>query len=154
MSMNLYLHAKELQHLAGRFLDEPMKMHYTDIEEWKEVQARLRSGIDHLVKRQGTTPDEEAERLLAILMGYCVAVRDSRCVEHVLWQAEQVLHKVQDPVLKCYLTVFCYLECPDEELGEQVHQQMTELRETGRGEELKVLEKLLENIEVGEAAIR
>ena len=147
MSMTLYLHAKELQHLAGCLLDEQVDMHYTDIEEWKEVQARLRRGIDHLVKQQGATPDEEAERLLAILMGCCVAVRDSRCVERVLQQAEQVLPKVQNLVLKCYLAVFCYLECRDEELGKVVSEEVMMLKESGRMEEVRLLERLLENIE-------
>lgn len=137
--------AKCVQHRVGKYLMGDAT--FADVEEWKELQQELAAGLKALNEWKGATPDEEAERLLAILMGYCVAVRDSRCVERVLQQAEQVLPKVQDLVLKCYLAVFCYLECPDEELGKVVSEEIMMLKESGRMEEVGFLERLLENIE-------
>ena len=72
----------------------------------------------------------------------------------VLVQAEGVLPKVKDPVLRCHLAVFCYMECLDEELERGIHREMMELKKSGRGEEIRMLEKMLEDIQEREAAVQ
>ena len=87
-------------------------------------------------------------------MGHCVSVGSNRCMGDVLMQAEEVLPEVKDPVLRCHLAVFCYMECPDEELEREVHREMMELKNSGRGEEIWMLEKMLEDIQEREAAVQ
>ena len=92
--------AKEVQYYAAVCLTGDIG--FTDVEDWQELQTRLTSGIKELDEWEGENPDEEAERLLAILMGYCVAVRDGRRIHRALERAEQVFPWVQDSVLKCH----------------------------------------------------
>ena len=72
----------------------------------------------------------------------------------VLVQAEKVLPEVKDPVLRCHLAVFCYMECPDEEQERRIHREMMELKNSSRGEEIRMLEKMLEDIQEREAAVQ
>ena len=144
--------AKEVQYYAAVCLTGDIG--FTDVEEWQELQTRLTSGIKELDEWEGENPDEEAERLLAILMGYCVAVRDGRRIHRALERAEQVFPRVQDSVLKCHLAVFCYMEWRDEELGEWAYRLIEEQKASGRGEEVAMVEKLLETMEESEAAVR
>jgi hypothetical protein len=46
------------------------------------------------------------------------------------------------------------MECPDEELERKVHREMMELKKSGRGEEIRMLEKMLEDIQEREAAVQ
>lgn len=144
--------AKEMQYYAGMCLTK--ELGYTDVEEWQELQMKLTTGLKELDGREEESPDEEAERLLAILMGYCVVVRDRRRIQRALERAEQVFPRVQDPVLKCHLAVFCYMECRDEELGELAYRLIEEQKVSGREEEVMMVEKLLETMEESEAVVR
>ena len=144
--------ARYIQYVVGQCLTSDVP--FTDVEEWKELQVRLVTGLNTLEEWRGDTPDEEAERLLAILMGHCVSVGSNRCMRDVLVQAEKVLPEVKDPVLRCHLAVFCYMECPDEELERGIHREMMELKKSGRGEEIWMLEKMLEDIQKREAAVQ
>lgn len=147
MTNSLYLQAKELQDLAGRFLYEGNDAAFTDIQDWTTTQNRLTKGIEGLVYGKGNTPNEEAERVLAILMGYAVTMRNPKNIQQALKDAERVLPEVTDDVLKCHLMVFCYAECYDEELGEETHRLLDELKQTGYAEEIALVEEFLENLE-------
>ena len=92
---------------------------------------------------QGDTPEEEGELLLAILMGYCVTVRNPQQISRVLGRALWVLPKLDDPVLKCKLAAYCYLEVPDEELLEMVRSLVEELKCSGRGSEVLQIEQMI-----------
>lgn len=139
------LQARKLQNLAGRYMygeEAP----FTDITRWKEMQHRLAGDITDLIKVQGSSPEEEAEVLLAVLMGYCVTIRNDRHVDEALVRAEKVLPNLQDKVLKCHLMVFCYGECPDELLADDIYRLMDELKDEGKEEEIRVVMELMENL--------
>lgn len=116
---------------------------FTDVEEWKHVQSHLTRELRELERLEGSTPEEEGELLLAILMGYCVTVRNSRLIDRILERAERVLPCLTDKVLRCKLAAFCYRECPDGELLELVRSLIVELKREGRGEEILRIEEFL-----------
>ena len=145
--MTIMNQAREIQQLASRFLYDECDRMYTDIGEWTEVQDRITQGIDSLTKLEGDTPEEEAEAALAILMGYAVAVRNNRNIASTLKRARKVLPKIEDKVLKCHLTVFCYGECFDAKLAEEAHRLIGELKNEGKESEVVTVEALLESYE-------
>lgn len=142
-STTIIQHTQEIQQLASQFLDQKCCKSYTNIEEWKETQKFLTHAIKQLMQQEGSTPEEEGEAVLAILMGYTLTVRNSRNIELVLARAERVWPLITDPILKCKLAIFCYGECYDEELAEEAHRLIGELKRCDRWEEVKRLEELL-----------
>ena len=135
--------AKSVQGIVGRLLMTDNDLSYTNIEDWRKVQTYLFDSLVSLDQKEGDTYEEDAERILAILMGYRIAVRNPLIVDRALKRAEQILPHVQDPVLKCYLTVFCYTECEDDELEEESYRQLESLKLSGKEEEVVVIEKVL-----------
>ena len=143
MTNSIYNQAKEIQKLAGKLLYEEAAKPYTDIEEWRKQQEMLAKETDALLKQEGATPEEEAEIVLAILMGYTIAVRNRKNIAKGMERAWRVMPKIQDPELKCRLAVFCYGECRDEELAATAHRLIGELRQNGNEEATGELEELL-----------
>ena len=136
--------AREVQVFAGKQLSPDGACDYTDMEQWKLVQTHLSQALAELEKAEGGSPEEEGELVLAILMGYCVTVRNSRNVQRTLQRAERVLPHLTDAVLKCKLAVYCYLEIPDEELRKMIGCWMEELKSQGKGNEVRQLEVLMD----------
>ena len=142
-----YQRAKEIQQLAGQMLQQEAANPYTDIEEWKAIQRHLATCIGILTEKKGSTLQEEGEMVLAILMGYTIAVRNKRNIALALERGFKVLPLLNDPILKCKLAVFCYGECFDEELAKMAYQLIEEQKQTGNDASLYGTEKLLQNIE-------
>ena len=136
--------AREVQVFAGKQLSPDAVCDYTDVEQWKLVQTYLSQVLAELEKAEGGSPEEEGELVLAILMGYCVTVRNGRNVQRALQRAERVLPHLTDAVLKCKLAVYCYLEIPDEELRKMIGCWMEELKSQGKGNEVRQLEVLMD----------
>lgn len=134
---------REFQEFAGRLLYSKDSSAFTNVEGWKEIQRFLTQSIKQLMQQEGSTPEEEGEAVLAILMGYTLTVRNSLNIELVQARAERVWPLITDPVLKCKLAIFCYGECYDEELAEEAHRLIGELKRCDRWEEVKRLEELL-----------
>ena len=153
MTNSIYQQAKEIQQLAGKFLCEEVGTPYTDIEEWKEVQKHLATCIEEVLKKEGSTPEEEGEILLAVLMGYTVAVRKRKNIAVAMERANRVLKGIQDPLLKCKLAVLCYGECFDEELAAMAHQLIEEQKLAGNEVAVSATEVLLLSIEESYAAV-
>ena len=147
MTNSKTLQAKEIQQLAGRFLYEEAAKPYTDVEEWKEVQEHLATCIELLLKQEGSTPEEEGEIVLAVLMGYAIAVRKRKNIAVAMERANRVLPILQDPVLKCRLAIFCYGECYDEELANLAHRLIEEQKVKGDSQVATGLEELLLSME-------
>ena len=147
MTNSIYTQAKEIQQLSGRFLYEEAAKPYTDVEEWKEVQEHLSTCIEELMKQEGSTPEEEGEIVLAVLMGYSVAIRKRKNIAIAMERANRVIPLLQDAVLKCRLTIFCYGECYDEELANLAHQLIEEQKEAGNSQAAVGLEDLLLSME-------
>ena len=132
--------AREVQVFAGKQLSPDGACDYTDVEQWKLVQTYLSQALAELEKAEGGSPEEEGELVLAILMGYCVTVRNGWNVQRALQRAERVLPHLTDAVLKCKLAVYCYVEFPDEELASMVESLLSEVKAQGRGEEIRQVE--------------
>ena len=143
MTNSIHIQAKEIQQLAGRFLYEEAAKPYTDVEEWKEVQGHLATCIENLLKQEGSTPEEEAEIVLAVLMGYAIAVRKRKNIAIAMERANRVLPILEDPVLKCRLAIFCYGECYDEELANLAHRLIEEQKVKGDNQAAVGLEDML-----------
>ena len=143
MTNSTILQAKEIQLLAGKFLYEEAAKPYTDVEEWKEVQEHLNTCIETLLKQEGSTPEEEGEIVLAVLMGYSVAVRKRKNIAIAMERANQVLPLLQDAVLKCRLAIFCYGECYDDKLANMAHLLIEEQKVLGDKQMAEGLEDLL-----------
>lgn len=135
--------AKEVQTFVANQLFPEFPPEFTDVEEWKDIQSHLVLALKELETFVATTPDEEGELLLALLMGNCIAVRNVHSVTHALERAERVLPLITDPVLKCKLACFCYLEFPDEELLETVCSFIEEVKLLGKDEEIRQVEKMI-----------
>lgn len=135
--------AREVQIFVADQLYAEVPPEFTDVEEWKEIQSHLSRALKELETLVGETPEEEGELVLALLMGHCVAVRNSQSVTRALERAERVLPLLSDPVLKCKLACFCYLEFPEEELLETVRFCMEEVKNSGRGDEVLQVEKMI-----------
>lgn len=146
MTDMLIWQAKKIQMLAEKFLYDSQDMEYTDVESWAERQEELSIGVENLLEQRGMTSDEEAERLLAILMIYLVTIRKPKHIENVLQQAEQVMPYIQDAVLKCHLAVFCYGICYDEELGRTARCLIEEQKAIGRRDEVTMVEELMSTL--------
>lgn len=142
--MTISQYAQKIQLLAGTFLSGSSHKKTISIDDWKAVQTALSEGIELLIRQEGSSPDEEGEAVLAILMGYTVAVRNSLHIDRTLERAERIFHKVTNPLLKAKLAVFCYGECFDEELAEMAHQLLEELEPN---EEVMLLKALLSSME-------
>lgn len=138
--------AKEVQTFVANQLYAEVPSEFTDVEEWKEIQTHLSSALKELEALEGKSPEEEGELVLAILMGNCVAVRNPQSVSRALERAEWVLPLITDPVLKCKLASFCYLEFPDEELLETVCSCIEEVKLLGKDEEIRQVEKMILDI--------
>lgn len=144
--MQVDLLAKEIQAKASRFLCGESADIWMDIKEWKDSQTQIVEGIEQLAWMQGDTLEEEAERVLAVLMGYTVTARYGDYIERTLQQAEEILPLIPDPVLKCHLAVFCYGICYDDELMKEAERLLQELKRKGRGDEIQIVEELLEGM--------
>ena len=144
--MSLELRVREVQELAGRLLCSEKVPVYTNVDEWQEMQRELALCMNELVRQDGSTPEEEAEIVLAILMGYTLAVRNPLHIDMALARAERVLPLLDDSVLKCHLAAFCYAETGDEELADAVSALMEALKAAGKGEEIRWVEELLESM--------
>lgn len=90
----------EVQELVGRLLCSDEGPVLTDLEEWNELQVRLAIALRELEGMVGRTPEEEGELLVALFMGYSVAVRNPKQVERALERAERVLPLLKDEVIK------------------------------------------------------
>ena len=135
--------AKEVQAFVSNQLYAEVPSEFTDVEEWKDIQSHLVLALKELEVLEGKSPEEEGELLLALLMGNCIAVRNAHSVTHTLERAERVLPLITDPVLKCKLASFCYLEFPDEELLETVCSCIEEVKLLGKDEEIRQVEKMI-----------
>ena len=112
------------------------------------MQRELAQCMTELVCKEGSTAEEEAEIVLAILMGYTIVVRNPLHIDIALERAERVLPLLENSVLKCYLAAFCYTETGDEELADIVSDLMETLKAAGNGEEIRWVEELLESMMV------
>lgn len=153
MTNSIYQQAKEIQQLAGKFLCEEVGTPYTDIEEWKEVQKHLATCIEEVLKQEGSTPEEEGEILLAVLMGYTVAVRKQKNIAIAMERANWVLKELQDPLLKCKLAVLCYGECYDEDLADMARRLIEEQKQVGNEKAVYATEVLLMSMEENKVAL-
>ena len=144
--MSYELRAREVQSFVVNQLYAEVPPEFTDVEQWKEIQSHLSSALKELETLAGNSPEEEGELVLAILMGNCVALRNTQSVSRALERAERVLPLLSDVVLKCKLACFCYLEFPDEELLQTASSLITEVKRMGRGEEIRHVEKMILDI--------
>ena len=133
--------AQEVQAFAAKQLYVEEVPDFADIEEWNQTQLHLVKALAELERLNGTTPEEEGELALAILMGYGVAIRNARNVQLALERAKQVMPRLTDEVLKCKLAVCCYVEIPNEELAELIKALLVELKRQGKEEEIRQAEK-------------
>ena len=138
--------AKEVQAFAGKQLYVDTLPAYTDVAEWNLVQQQLVQALAELNGMKGSHPDEEGELVLAILMGYGLAVRNARNVQQALQRAERVMPCLTDAVLKCKLAVHCYVEFPDEELATMVQALLHEVKGQGRSKEVQQVENFFRMI--------
>ena len=145
MKISLILQARKVQGIIGEYLYGEA-VSYTDVEQWKEVQQLLMKSISEMLQAVPECPEEEAEVLLAVLMGGSVAMRYPDYMDEVLQRAEKVLPHLQDKVLKCHLMVFCYGECPDELLADDIYRLMDELKDEGKEDEIRMVMELMENL--------
>lgn len=106
--------ARETQCLAGRYLFWDNSL-FTDMEEWSRAQDVLSRQVRCLLQEQGQNADEEAEILLAVLMGYGVTIRQQQGVDLALKRAQRVFQEIRDRGLKGRLAVCCYGESRQEE---------------------------------------
>lgn len=133
--------AQEVQAFAAKQLYVEEVPDFTDIEEWNQAQLHLVKALSELERLNGSTPEEEGELALAILMGYSVAIRNARNVQLALERAKKVMPRLTDEVLKCKLAVFCYVEIPNEELAELIKALLVEVKRQGKEEEIRQAEK-------------
>ena len=133
--------AQEVQAFAAKQLYVEEVPDFADMEEWNQAQLHLVRALAELERLNGTTPEEEGELALAILMGYGVAIRNARNVQLALERAKQVMPRLTDEVLKCKLAVCCYVEIPNEELAEMIKALLVEVKRQGRDEEIRQAEK-------------
>lgn len=134
--------AREVQAFAGKQLSPDAACDYTDSEQWKQMQLHLSRVLAELERAEGRTADEEGELVLALLMGYCVTVRNVANLQRALARAERVLPRLTDAVLKCKLAVYCYLEIPDEELALMIESLLEEVKAQDRQGEIRQTEML------------
>lgn len=133
--------AKEVQGFAAKQLYVESVPEWADIEEWNAAQLQLAQALAVLKPMSGSTPEEEGELALAVLMGNCVVVRNVQDVQQALERAQRVMPDLTDKVLRCKLAVYCYVERPDEELAEQIRTWLAELKSEGREAEIIQAEK-------------
>ena len=133
--------AQEVQAFAAKQLYVEEVPDFANMEEWNQAQLHLVKALAELERLNGTTPEEEGELALAILMGYGVAIRNARNVQLALERAKRVMPRLTDEVLKCKLAVCCYVEIPNEELAEMIKALLVELKRQGKEGEIRQAEK-------------
>ena len=138
--MNVLTLAREVQSFSARQLSPDGSCAYTDVEQWKVMQTCLVRELAELEGAETRNPEEEGELVLALLMGYCVAVRNGTAVQRALERAERVMPLLDDGLLKCRLAVYCCLEVPDEELLEETQVLLEKLKEKGLSHEVQQVE--------------
>lgn len=135
--------ALEVQAFAEKQLCPMGASAYTDVEQWDQMQRQLVRALADLERMEGTTPQEEGEVVLALLMGYGVAVRSGARIARVLKRAAQVIPYLTDKVLKCKLVAHCYVEYPDAVLLDTARILIAELKREGRGMEILRVEEMI-----------
>ena len=70
-------------------------------------------------------------------------MRNGAQVSRALERAERVFPRISDPVLKCKLAAYCYMEVPDEELLVMARSLLLELKQQGRGDEVLQVEEMI-----------
>lgn len=135
--------ALEVQAFAEKQLCPMEASAYTDVEQWNQMQRQLVRALADLERMEGTTPQEEGEVVLALLMGYGVAVRNGARIARVLKRAAQVMPCLTDKVLKCKLAAHCYVEYPDAVLLDTARILIAELKREGRGKEILRVEEMI-----------
>ena len=70
--------AQKVQWTVEHFLQKKETGLFTDMEEWERTQFYLNEAIEKLLLTHGKTPEEEAEIVLAILMGYRITIRNDQ----------------------------------------------------------------------------
>ena len=141
--MNVLTLAREVQSFSAKQLSPDGACDYTNVEQWKLMQTCLVRELVELERAETRNPEEEGELVLALLMGYCVAVRNGTAVQRALERAERVMPLLDDGLLKCRLAVHCCLEVPDEELMEETRALLEKLKRQGKYKEIEALEKLM-----------
>ena len=141
--MNVLTLAREVQFFSAKQLSPDGECDYTDVEQWKVMQTCLVRELAELERAETRNPEEEGELVLALLMGYCVAVRNGTAVQRALERAERVMPLLDDGLLKCRLAVHCCLEVPDEDLLEETRALLEKLKRQGKYKEIEALEKLM-----------
>jgi hypothetical protein len=141
--MNVLTLAREVQSFSAQQLSPDGECAYTDVEQWKVMQTCLVRELAELEGAETRNPEEEGELVLALLMGYCVAVRNGTSVQRALERAERVMPLLDDGLLKCRLAVHCCLEVPDEKLMEETRALLEKLKRQGKYKEIEALEKLI-----------
>ena len=137
--------AQKVQWTVEHFLQKKETGLFTDMEEWERTQFYLNEAIEKLLLTHGKTPEEEAEIVLAILMGYRITIRNDHHIRLALQRAESIFPILNDSILKCYLAVFCYGESFDKEKGHLARRMLKELKQYGT--KLEAMEELLESME-------
>lgn len=90
------------------------------INEFYQLNAEVFKLTEELFEYKASTPEEEAEICIALLMGYGTTSffneeREQK-TQQVLNRSEKVLNELEPGVLKCRLLLGCYKEIPVKEL--------------------------------------
>ena len=144
--MNVLTLAREVQSFSAKQLSPDGECAYTDVEQWKVMQTCLVRELAELERAETRNPEEEGELVLALLMGYCVAVRNGTAVQRALERAERVMPLLDDGLLKCRLAVHCCLEVPDEELMEETRTLLEKLKDKGLSHEVQQVEHFFRTV--------
>ena len=137
----------------GLRLQAYRQMLFLDPIEDDSIQARTQrwsnteQHINALLNRHGSTPDEEAEICLTLLVLLQVGIRNYEPLTTTLNRTFDVLPHISDSKLRTHLLVYLYQETEDEDLAEEIDTLMSTWDDTNMTEEDHYLQELYKTIE-------
>lgn len=116
--MSLQQQIDSLMADAGRLLPSADNAGITYADTLAELNSRIHSKLTYLYTCHGATPEQEASRCLALLMGYSVTMYanpdDERKKQHILNHSQQLIEALSPSQVKEQLASFYHLLTADD----------------------------------------
>ena len=93
-------------------------------QDMTDLWSQTSATVNRLSTLKGTTPEEEAELCLTMLVGLQLGIRNSDSLNRAIDRAFTILPQITDRKLLCHLLVHLYAETEDEELLAEINTLM------------------------------
>ena len=142
--------ARSLRQMAVRLAYFQDNGEYSYIDKYEEVTSWISATCKKLITYKGETAEEEAEILLAVLVGYSTTIRDEQNIHQAVQRTYKVLPRLSHSLLKCQLLTYCYGEEYDKDLSLEAERIISSWSGRELNEEERRIQQLLKDFQKNE----